>query len=347
MLVRDPSKIMVPPTASLREILTVIDATALGFALVVDGDRRLLGTVTDGDIRRNLLRSDVPGLAQDVMNSHPITMPIESGEDEQHALLTERKIAFLPLIDGERRVVAIALASHPPGFKNDDVCVVIMAGGLGSRLGDLTKITPKPLLHVDGEPILERIIKRFRDDGFADFILCVNYKAEMIREAFGDGSRLGVRIDYVEEKKRLGTGGALSLIEREKFRRYFVTNADILCSTSYRELLEFHADQKAIATMAVHEHTVEIPFGVVETDGFEFRSLREKPSYTYFVNAGVYVVEQSALAHVPHNEFFDMPTIFDLLHKDRKRTRIFPTQGSWIDIGRPEDLERAHSLFKK
>ncbi len=279
--------------------------------------------------------------AADLMNSSPRTLKFGASNADQQSFLLRHKITFAPIIDDAGSVKAVAVSPHLPGMSLDNVAVVVMAGGLGSRLGELTRHKPKPLLEIDGEPILEKIIKRYRNDGLENFIFCVNYKADMIRDHFGSGDSLGVHIEYVEEKKRLGTGGALSLIDASPYDHFFVTNADILCSTNYREMLEFHQDQKSCATMAVREHEVQVPFGVVETEGFEIRTLREKPTYKHFINAGYYVLDRSALEHVPSGTFFDLPSLFDVLRDQKIRTRIFPTGGDWIDIGRPEDLERA------
>ena len=341
---KDLSSILIAPDADFREVLRVIDGSALGFVLVVDPNRRLLGTITDGDVRRALMQADAaPQDAQGLMNPNPLFLTQDTSYEERQTFLTKHKITFVPLLGKDRIVLSVAASAHLPGNSFDDVAVVVMAGGLGSRLGDLTKQTPKPLLQIDGEPILTKIVRRFRDEGFENFVICINYKGDMIREHYQTGADLGVQISYVEEEKRLGTGGALSLIDAQDYKQFFVTNADILCSTSYREMLEFHLDQKSRATMAVREHEVQIPFGVVETEGFEIRSLREKPTYKHFINAGYYVIDRSTLTHVPRDEFFDMPSLFDLLRTERQRTRIYPTSGDWIDIGRPEDLQRARS----
>lgn len=341
---RDFSAILVPPTADFKRVLQVIDSSALGFVLVVGPDNRLMGTITDGDVRRALMQGErVARTAADLMNRSPRVLTEETDHEAQQNFLLRHKITFVPIVDADDRIVSIAVSAHLPGNNLDDVAVVVMAGGLGTRLGHLTKEKPKPLLEIDGEPILEKIVKRYRDAGFRNFIFCINYKADMIRGHFGTGQDLGVRIDYVEEEKRLGTGGALSLIDANAYEHLFVTNADILCSTNYRDMLEFHLDQQALATMAVREHEVQIPFGVVETEGFEIRSLREKPTYTYFINAGYYVLDRSALEHVPSDTFFDMPSLFDVLRQQKIRTRIYPTTGNWIDIGRPEDLARAQT----
>lgn len=345
---RDLSNFCVLPDASLPDVLHRIDQARLGFVLVVSGQNRLQGVITDGDIRRALLSGNtLDQTAADIMNRRPHILPSRAPTEICQSFLQANRITFAPLLDPDGMLTDITLASHLPGRRMEDVTVVVMAGGLGSRLGELTKDTPKPLLQVDGEPILQRIVKKFRSEGFERFIFCVNYKAEMIQNYFSDGRALGVHIRYVVEQKRLGTGGALSLIDPQDSERFIVTNADILCTTKYRDFVEFHRDQEATATMAVREYRVEIPFGVVETDGFEIRSLHEKPSYTYFINAGYYVIERSALQYVPKDRFFDMPSLFEVLHENRRRTRIFPTAGDWIDIGRPEDLKRAQTAPTK
>ncbi len=341
---RDFASILVSPTDDFRSVLQIIDDSAVGFALVVGPDNRLLGTITDGDIRRAMIQSlPFDTAAADLMNKSPRVLQVGTSHAEQQSYLSRNKITFAPVVDRAGSVVAVAVSPHLPGSSLDNVAVVVMAGGLGSRLGDLTKDRPKPLLEVDGESILEKIVKQYRNDGLQNFIFCVNYKADMIRDRFGSGTDLGVKIEYVEEKKRLGTGGALSLVDASTYDQLFVTNADILCSTNYREMLEFHLDQKSCATMAVREHEVEIPFGVVETEGFEIKSLSEKPTYKYFINAGYYVLDRCALDYVPKSTFFDLPSLFDVLRDQKIRTRIFPTSGDWIDIGRPEDLRRARN----
>lgn len=344
---KDFTGILIPPACSFRDVLKIIDNSALGFALVVDDAGRLMGTITDGDTRRAMLNSDISRIqAKDFMNSAPRVLKTGATLSEQQVFLVRHRISFVPLVDSNGVVQDVATSAHLPGTRFDNVAVVVMAGGLGTRLGEFTKDTPKPLLSVQGEPILQKIVKRFRDEGFEQFIFCVNYKAEMIRDHFGDGSELGVQVEYVQEDKRLGTGGGLSLVQADRFDHLFVTNADILCDTSYRDMLEFHLDQKSQATMAVLEYQVQIPFGVVETEGFEIRSLREKPTYKHFINAGYYVLAREAQALVPHDVFFDMPSLFDLLREQEECTRIYPTRGDWIDVGRPEDLMQARNAAK-
>lgn len=344
----DLGPLCVTPDERLDVVLNRIDASGLGFVLVVDADRRLIGTITDGDVRRALLHgTDLGREAQAVINRNFRKIPAGTAHEKWQNYLHLQRLTFAPVVDEAGVLVDVAVSDYLPGKHFDEVGVVVMAGGLGSRLGDYTRDVPKPMLEVEGEPILQKIVKRFRDEGFRRFVFCVNHKAEVIADHFGDGSDLGVDIDFVVEKERLGTGGALSLVDLAKFDRVFVTNADILCSAVYRDMLDFHVEQTATATMAVREHRVEIPFGVVETKGFEIRAIREKPTYIHFINAGYYVLERSALEFVPRRKFFDLPSLFDLLREAKLRTRVFPTTGDWIDIGRPEDLARARAGLGK
>lgn len=342
------SSILVAPTDDFRRVLQVINGSAVGFALVVGDDNRLLGTITDGDMRRALLREEATSTcASDLMNARPQTLQSGTSHAQQQSFMSRHRVNFAPIVDETGILKSVAIAAHLPGRTFDNVAVTVMAGGLGSRMGELTKGIPKPMLDIDGEPILAKIVKQYRDEGLKNFIFCVNYKAEVIRDYFGSGGDLGVNIEYVEESERLGTGGALSLVDASEYDHFFVTNADILCATSFREMFEFHLDQGSHATMAVREYEVDIPFGVVETEGFKIKSLREKPTYKYFINAGYYVLNSDALAHVPSGAFFDMPSLFDVLRNHKIRTRIFPTAGDWIDIGRPEDLERVRRESKE
>lgn len=329
-------------------VLEAIDKCAQGFALVCASDNTLLGVVTDGDIRRGLLRRQtLEASAQDFMSAEPVTLTDSHSVAARSKLMLRLNLTFLPIVDTAGRVVDIHSSDWLPGNKDDAVCVVLMAGGLGSRLGVLTEHTPKPLLPVNGEPIIERVVKQFRTEGFKKFIVTVKYKAEMIVSHLGDGSDLGVTIDYIHEPTRLGTAGALSMIDRAPFERLIVYNSDVLCSTSFNAMLRFHLEQDAIATMAARQHPVTIPFGVIDTDGVEIKAQKEKPVINYLVNAGFYILESAALGYVPENTFFDMPELFEKMRLAGNRTVVYPTHDKWIDIGRPEDFEaaaRIHAL---
>lgn len=336
-------RVRVAADTPLLDIFRVINEQALGFVLVCEGDV-LVGAITDGDIRRALVRRHDLGLVgRDIMNPRPISLPASVSRKERASFQQRFKLSFLPIVDEVGRVTEVLLSEALPGNRDDATTVVLMAGGLGSRMGDLTRTVPKPLLEVNGEPIIETIIKRFRDEGFGRFIAAVNYLADVVIDRLGDGRRLGVEIEYVREPKRLGTAGALSLIDAATLKppRLIVTNCDVLCATSYRLMLQFHVEHGSLATMAVKQHRIDIPFGIVEVDGFEIRSQREKPVYNYLINAGFYVLNAEALALVPKDTFFDMPDLFAAVRAGGGSTVVYPTSDQWIDIGRPEDLERA------
>nr|WP_255702758.1 sugar phosphate nucleotidyltransferase [Roseivivax sp. GX 12232] len=218
-----------------------------------------------------------------------------------------------------------------------------MAGGKGTRLRPYTENCPKPLLPVAGKPILQHIIERARGQGFTKFILSLNYLGEMIRDHFGDGSRFGVSIDYVTEDQPLGTAGALSLLSPAPTRPFVVTNGDVLTDIDYRDLIEFCERQEALGVMAVRIYEWTNPYGVVQMDGLEITGFVEKPVSRSHINAGVYAFEPQALAHLRRDERCDMPMLFDRLREAGERTVAYPMHEPWLDVGRPDDLEKANS----
>jgi NDP-sugar pyrophosphorylase family protein len=219
--------------------------------------------------------------------------------------------------------------------------VVVMAGGLGTRLDPLTKDLPKPLLKVGSKPILETILSNFRGYGFAEFFLSVNYKAEMVKSYFGDGTRWGIRIRYLEESVPLGTAGSLSLLPERPTLPLVVMNGDLVTQVNFQHMLDFHREHAAVATMGVREYDMQVPFGVVRLEESRIVAIEEKPVHRFFVNAGIYVLEPDALDYVPRGEYFDMTTLFERLAKEGMPTSAFPIREYWLDVGRPDDLERA------
>ncbi|MGQ9826160.1 MAG: nucleotidyltransferase family protein, partial [Desulfotomaculales bacterium] len=225
--------------------------------------------------------------------------------------------------------------------------VVIMAGGLGSRLRPLTDECPKPLLKVGGKPLLETILENFLEYGLYNFYFSVNYRAEMIREYFGDGSRWGANIEYINEEKRLGTAGALSLLPEKPKNTVLVMNGDLLTKINFEHLLDFHADTKADATMCVKEYNFQIPYGVVKTDRHRLIEIEEKPVKTFFISAGIYAIEPAVIDLIPRNTYFDMPGLFEKLIKENREAAVFPIREYWLDIGHKEDFERANGEFSE
>lgn len=333
---------------SILDAVKTIEAGSLQIALVVDMAGILVGTVTDGDVRRGLLRGvRLDDSVTQVMNREPKTIRQSLGRDEALRLMRRLEIHQLPVIDELGRVVGLELLDELIRPPVQDTWVVLMAGGLGTRLMPLTQATPKPLLPVGGKPLIETIIGNFIDQGFERFFLSVNYKAEMFRSHFGDGSQLGVRIEYLEENQALGTAGALSLLPEPPPGPVIVMNGDLLTSIDFRHLLNFHRDQRGAATMCVREYSFQVPYGVVEIDGHRLTRITEKPVQSFFVSAGIYVLEPDVLGLIPPGTFFNMPDLFDAAAAAERETLAFPIREYWLDIGRFDDLERARSEFDK
>ncbi len=351
----DYKQAMLLTGSSIMEAIEIIDKAAMQIALVVDDDNKLLGTVTDGDVRRGIL----DGIALDkpvdkVMNSNPFTVTEISSHDEMLEIMVERKIHQLPIIDGNDRIVGVAkldelaektVTSHENN--NDDVWVVLMLGGLGSRLLPLTEDIPKPMIKIGDKPLLETIVNNFFSQGFKNFYFSVNYKSDVIKSHFGDGSKFGVNITYLDEDKRMGTAGALSLLPNTPTGPLIVMNGDILTNSNFSHLVDFHRQNNAAATMCVREYHQQVPYGVVKTSGTKLQSIVEKPSQTYFVNAGIYVVDPDVLDYVPENDYFDMPNLFDSLESAGKDSAVFPIREYWLDIGNLGDLERGRIEYDK
>ncbi|MCI5116448.1 MAG: CBS domain-containing protein [Candidatus Electrothrix sp. AW2] len=334
-------EVLVDTKLSLLDAIKVLDESALQILLVVDESNTLLGTVTDGDIRRAILRGvilETPVV--NAMNTSPITLEAGAGRDVAMSLMRNNSIHCVPVVDQLFRVVGLETETRLLWRDVEETTVVIMAGGLGMRLRPLTESVPKPMLQVNGTPMLEHIMSRLAEQGFRRFCLSVNYRSEIIKDYFGDGKSRGVDITYIEEEKPLGTGGALSLLPASNIsERIIVMNGDLLTTLNFRQLLDFHDDQRGVATMAVRDYSIRVPYGVVQTDGEKFVDLVEKPAHSYFVNSGIYVVNSECLKFVPDDVFFDLPDLFKLLRKRDKRVIIFPVREEWVDIGSLRDYK--------
>ncbi len=338
---------LVPVDCLVSDVIRNLDRSGLQIAMVVTADGELIGTVTDGDIRRGLLRGlSLSSPIESVMHRSPLVVSAAITGEALLQLMRVNKLHQLPIVDDRRRVVGLNLwddltlpAQHPNP-------VVIMAGGKGTRLRPHTEHCPKPLLPVGGKPILEHIIERARLEGFSHFILAVHYLGEMIERCFGDGSRLNVRIEYLREQQPLGTAGALGLLSPRPNTAFVVTNGDVLTDVRYGEVLDFHTRHGAAATMAVRLHEWQHPFGVVRTQGVDIVGFEEKPISRSHINAGVYVLEPSALDMLRPGEHCDMPNLFARLQDVSARTIAYPMHEPWLDVGRVDDLERARADYQ-
>jgi dTDP-glucose pyrophosphorylase len=334
-------KTVIPPEASLRDAIASLERSKGQIALVLRGDA-LAGVVTDGDIRRALLGgADLSTPITAVMNPSPTSAPVATARWRLLNRMREASLHQLPLVDPSGRVVDLVSLDELAGVVKRPNAVVVMAGGLGTRLEALTSEVPKPMLKVGNRPILESILESFIDQGFRTFYFAVHYQAEIIVNHFRDGGAWGVSIEYLQEKEQLGTAGALSLLPRIPSAPVVVMNGDILTRVDVNEILEFHDRQGATATMAVREYEIRVPYGVVSTTGSAISGIVEKPVHHYLVNAGIYVVAPEALAHIPAEQYFDMPMLFEKLIAGGMATAAFPVRDYWLDVGRIEELERA------
>jgi dTDP-glucose pyrophosphorylase len=341
-------KVKVSPDTSIRDTLKVIDDGSIQIALVVDMKNHLLGTVTDGDIRRGMLKGiSLDKAVNQVMNCNPITGSIFEYKDSFLLKLKTKKLYHLPIVNDENQLVGLEMLEDLIETNQKDNIVVLMAGGLGTRLMPLTENCPKPLLKVGNKPILETIIENFIESGFSKFYISVNYKSEMIQDYFGDGSNWGIDIQYLHEDKRMGTAGALSLLPNRPEKPFLVMNGDLLTKINFSLLLDFHHENKSQATMCVREYDIQIPYGVVRLDNQRLVSIDEKPIHRSFVSAGIYVLDPDALDFIPVDSFYDMPTLFERLISNNKNTSVFPIREYWCDIGRIDDFEKANSDFEE
>ena len=333
---------LISASTTLRETIKNIDASAIQIALVVDHEQRLLGTVTDGDVRRGILRGlDLDAPVSLVMNKQPTTARVNEAREHLLLVMRQKYLHQIPIVDDDGRVTGIEILDGLLRSSANSNPVVIMAGGLGNRLRPLTDDCPKPMLKIGTKPILETILESLQEFGFKSFFFSVNYKAEMIKDYFGDGSRWGVSIRYLEEDQRLGTAGALALLPELPTEPAIVMNGDLLTKVNFDQLLDFHREHHASATMCVREYNMQIPFGVVKIEDQRIKSIDEKPLQRFFVNAGIYVLEPEALKNIPRDTPVDMTTVFERLVEQEKKTAVFPIREYWLDVGQLEDLERA------
>lgn len=337
------SDITITPETKILQAIQIIDASAQQIGLVVNEQNKLLGTITDGDIRRAILKGvNLQEAVCGIMNTKPKIARLESSREKMLAIMKQKKLRHIPIVDGEGYLVGLETIDDLIDNSKIDNWVILMAGGLGTRLGELTRNCPKPLISVGGKPLLETIVDNFREYGFYNFFMSVNYKAEMIEQYFADGLDWNINIKYLRENKRLGTAGALSLLETMPNKPIIVMNGDLLTKVNFQQLLDYHVQQKAMATMCVREYSFQVPYGVVCIDNGKLTGIDEKPVQNFFVSGGIYVIEPKALELIPKDTYYDMPTLFDAIIKKGLTANVFPIREYWVDIGKRDDLERAN-----
>jgi len=345
---KDWRKVVIRPDDNILKAIEIIDKGALQIALVVNDKYRLIGIVTDGNIRRSILHGiNLDNPVKMIMNNNPIHLSADASYKQALALMQERKLHHIPKVDDYGILNGLFTIDELLVQERRENQVILMAGGLGTRLGPLTNLCPKPLLNIGDKPILECTLENFIEQGFQDFYISINYRGEMIETYFGDGSKWSANIEYLKEKERLGTAGALSLLANINDKPIIVMNADILTKVDFGKLLRFHHEVHADATMCVREYITEIPYGVVEFENETLKGIEEKPVQRVFTNAGIYVLNPEVLSYIPKGSYYDMPNLFNILIAEEKKTAVFPLREYWIDIGKLDDYEKANGEYRE
>ncbi|NMB96952.1 MAG: CBS domain-containing protein [Clostridiaceae bacterium] len=339
-------KILIPPYMSIKEAIEVINITSLQIALVIDENNKLLGTVTDGDVRRGIIKEiSLEDAVEGIMNTNPITITGKKNKKTILSVMEKNKLRHLPVVDDTGSVIGLERLEDLLHYSKKENWIVIMAGGLGQRLKPLTDKCPKPMLTIEDKPILEIILANFIEQGFYQFYISVNYMAEQIKSYFGDGSKWGINIRYINEEKMMGTAGSLSLLPVQTDKPIIVMNGDILTKLNFEQLINYHLEHRAQATVAVRAYSFQIPYGVVKINKDRLAGFEEKPIYTSFINAGIYVFNPSVLKKIPVNSYFNMNQLLELMLENNEQISIFPVREYWVDIGTISDFNQAKLDF--
>jgi len=342
----DPTKYFISPRSSIRDAIEVIDNGAAQVALVVDSNKKLLGLVTDGDVRRGIIKNlSLDGAVSSIMTNSPLVLSLGAKKAEILQLMREKLIHHIPLVDGNGCICSLEVLDDLLKKRSLSNPVVIMAGGKGERLGSLTKNCPKPMLEVNGKPILETILEKCIDAGFNNFYFSVNYLKDKIIEYFETGEKWGVNITYLEEDEPLGTCGSLKLLPNNLVDDILVLNGDVLTDLEYDRFMTYHQKSSNAMTVSTRSHRVRIPFAVMTSSGAKLERFVEKPMYDFQVNAGVYILNPSLIEKIP-SKFYNMTDLVDDLLDSKSAVGVFPIHENWKDIGNPIDFKEAVKSFQ-
>jgi dTDP-glucose pyrophosphorylase/predicted transcriptional regulator len=342
-------KYLISIESSIQDAIASMNESSKRIALVVDSQKTLLGVITDSDIRRLVLsHTPLTDLVRDTMIQKPIIGFSWDTDQEILNLMKEHDIYQIPILDNLNRVVELKTINNILSQEKNTInsSVVLMAGGLGTRLYPITQSIPKPLVPINGKPILRIIIDNLMEKGFSKLHVSINYKGEMIREELKRDLKYS-SISYIEESERLGTAGALSLFEEKFTEPLLVQNADILTTLDYQSMLKFHNENNNAITIAVRREKIQIPYGVVTLDGSTVKKIQEKPEQYYFANVGIYVISPDILKRIPFNQYYDMPTLIEDCLNDGVHVGSFPVHEYWADIGQIDELEKARSVYSE
>jgi dTDP-glucose pyrophosphorylase/predicted transcriptional regulator len=344
-MMKNINSIKIYANTTIKEALKVISKGDIQIALVVSKKDKLIGTLTDGDIRRGFLKGlNIKSSIKTIYYKKPIVGKIYDSKEKLLKIALSKRILQIPIIDGRGKVLGIHVINDLLKTKNKSNLVILMAGGRGIRLRPLTKNLPKPMLKVGNKPILEILLERFKENGFSNFLISVNYKSKIIKRYFGNGQKFGVKINYIEEKKKMGTAGCLSLLKKKPDKAFFVANGDLLTNLDFEKMLHFHYNHNSKATMAIKEYNINSLYGEVKVKNENIYSIVEKPIYKFFINAGAYIIEPEYLKLIP-KKFYDMTSFFKKIIEMKIMAKPFPIDEFWLDIGRHADYVKANDEY--
>jgi dTDP-glucose pyrophosphorylase len=336
----DIKKICIGPQATMMDAIESLNRSGHGIVLVCQDNSNLLGTITDADIRKALAnKKSFKANVVDVMHASPAVVQRSAPKKFVLNEFVRTSLRALPEVDDDGCVVGCFFREDFTDLKVSADTLMIMAGGFGTRMGDLTQAKPKPLLEVRGKPMIQHIIEMAVAEKFDQIVISTHYLSHMIEDFCGDGTKFGTRISYIKEPKPLGTGGSFGLLENIS-GPVVVTNSDIMSTIGYRQLLEFHSTHHAAATMAVREHHIQNPFGVVLNDGVHLTGFEEKPIWKTNINAGIYVLDSSLCRLLDKDEVITMPEVFDRIRQAGERTLVYPLYEHWTDLGSEAEYDR-------
>lgn len=344
-MINDWKQISLAQDATIKEAMQKLNDSGLRITLVVDANDCLIGTVTDGDIRRGLLSGlNLESAAALVMNCNPVCIASDATKEAIHDILHHASVLALPVVGDHKKIIGLETIDSVDDDHNTDATVVLMAGGFGKRLYPLTDSLPKPMLPLGKKPILEHIIEDFKLQGFKNFCITTHYKADLIKEHFNK-NHLDVNIEYVTEDEPLGTAGSLFFLKEKIHSDFLVMNADLLVKTNFKNLLVFHRKNNEIATMCVKQHSYQVPFGVVSIENMNVLSITEKPLYSHFINSGIYCFSKSIFEFCSQKKYMDMPNLLQNLIIANKKICAFPIHEYWVDVGCMDDLNNARKDY--
>ena len=337
------ANIKIKESTKLKKILIILNTYDERIALVVNKKGQLIGTITDGDIRRAFLNNaDMNEIASNIMNSKPVFFGEKVSKNEIYKFMIKSAITQIPILDKEKKIINLEIFKDIKKTNSIENSVVLMAGGYGKRLRPLTNNTPKVLLKLGNKPILEHLIDKFKKFGFKNFYISTYFKKNTLKKYFGNGNKFNVNITYLKEKKPLGTAGSLSLLPIKKIsKELIIINGDVLSDINFLNLIEFHKKNKADVTVCGSQQKISLPYGILELNNLNIKKIEEKPNIVQYVNAGIYVFKAKILKKITNNNFLDMPDFINKLIEKKYKIKIYPIHEYWADIGQIDDYNKA------